>query len=160
MIKYQLKNLNDACYFRLRGTNQGLNVLGETDENGNPILDFALGANVSIKAINDLLFYSNPIFAVPTESNRKSGSIGSESEVNTVIESQEIGIYPNPAQDIIYFTNLKGESSVNIYSISGSLLSSIKIINNSANVSGLKKGVYIARIKDENKVSNVKFEIR
>ena len=53
--------VNRPMYYRLRGTNLGLNVPGETDENGNPLVDVA-GENNAAKAFGDLWFYSNPIF--------------------------------------------------------------------------------------------------
>lgn len=59
-IEYKV-NIEKPMYFRLRGTNLGLGVAGETDENGNPLVDIA-GENTAAKAFADLWFYSNPIF--------------------------------------------------------------------------------------------------
>ena len=53
--------IDRPMYFRLRGTNHGLNEEGETDENGNPTVD-VFGENTAKKAFSDLWFYSNPIF--------------------------------------------------------------------------------------------------
>ncbi|QHJ01701.1 S-layer protein [Xylophilus rhododendri] len=61
-----------STYFRLRGTNQGVNVAGETS-NGEPLADVSIKASVvtdaatRFNAINarnysDLWFYSNPVF--------------------------------------------------------------------------------------------------
>ena len=63
LIEYTAKVEGDT-YFRLRGTNNGLNVAGKTDANGNPLEDQPTanvleGAKV---AFEDLWFYSNPIF--------------------------------------------------------------------------------------------------
>ena len=60
-VVYVMKALLGKHYFRLRGTNHTLNVSGETDANGNPLLDIP-GQNNTNKAIHDLWFYSNPIF--------------------------------------------------------------------------------------------------
>jgi hypothetical protein len=49
-------------YLRLRGTNQGLNVVNQTDANGNPLNDELEYPNDEAKAWADLWFYSNPIF--------------------------------------------------------------------------------------------------
>ena len=49
-------------YLRLRGTNQGLNVVNQTDANGNPLNDELEFPNDEAKAWADLWFYSNPIF--------------------------------------------------------------------------------------------------
>jgi hypothetical protein len=48
-------------YFRLRGSNWGLRVAGQTDAGGNPILDVP-GSNNVTNAFDDLWFYSNPVF--------------------------------------------------------------------------------------------------
>jgi hypothetical protein len=60
-INYPVQGLFGKHYFRLRGTNLGLNVSGETDANGNPLLD-PPGTNNRTKVYHDLWFYSNPIF--------------------------------------------------------------------------------------------------
>lgn len=57
-----VSNVTDSVYFRLRGTNQGLNVTNETDADGNPLADALMGTNDATKAFADLWFYSNPVF--------------------------------------------------------------------------------------------------
>ena len=47
-------------YFRLRGSNLGLNVAGQTDGAGNPLVDPQ--NNTPAAAWADLWFYSNPVF--------------------------------------------------------------------------------------------------
>ena len=47
-------------YYRLRGTHHAPGTTGETDMNGNPLPDNT--PNTSEKTLNDLWFYSNPIF--------------------------------------------------------------------------------------------------
>ncbi|MFZ4582656.1 MAG: metallophosphoesterase, partial [Paludibacter sp.] len=59
-------NVTDSVYFRLRGSNLGLNVTNETDADGNPLADALMGANDATKAFADLWFYSNPIFVYTT----------------------------------------------------------------------------------------------
>ena len=53
-------------YFRLRGTNNGLNVPGQTDGYGNPLEDLPQPVSNSMQAaviaFENLWFYSNPIF--------------------------------------------------------------------------------------------------
>jgi len=65
-MSFIVKNVTDSVYFRLRGTNQGLNVANETDVDGNPLADALMGANDATKAFADLWFYSNPIFVYTT----------------------------------------------------------------------------------------------
>jgi hypothetical protein len=51
-----------STYFRLRGSNHGLNVANETDGAGNPLDDGLMYPNDTTKAFDDLWFYSNPVF--------------------------------------------------------------------------------------------------
>ena len=63
LIEYKVKITGDA-YFRLRGTNHGLNVEGKTDANGNPLEDVPVSNSkeATKEAFEDLWFYSNPVF--------------------------------------------------------------------------------------------------
>ncbi len=61
-ISYKVKNLTGNMYFRLRGTNLGLNIVNETDAAGNPLPDTLMESNNAEKALADLWFYSNPIW--------------------------------------------------------------------------------------------------
>lgn len=56
--------IDKSTYFRLRGTNHGLNVPNETDIYGNPLVDTPTANNVegAKAAFDDLWFYSSPIF--------------------------------------------------------------------------------------------------
>ncbi len=61
-----LSDVLEDCFLRLRGTNMAPNTPFETDEFGNPLLDFLatdnLGLDGADEAWADLWFYSNPIF--------------------------------------------------------------------------------------------------
>lgn len=57
-----LNNYSDTMYYRLRGTNLGLNIANETDANGNPLSDSLMYPNTASKAFADLWFYTNPVF--------------------------------------------------------------------------------------------------
>jgi hypothetical protein len=59
LVEYTVAIEGDT-YFRLRGTNHGLGVVGETDANGNPEVD--VNGNSLEKAFEDLWFYSSPVF--------------------------------------------------------------------------------------------------
>ena len=63
LIEYKAKITGDT-YFRLRGTNNGLNVAGKTDGSGNPLEDTpaATSEEAARIAFEDLWFYSNPVF--------------------------------------------------------------------------------------------------
>ena len=56
-----------GSYYRLRGSNLGLNIDKQTDGAGNPLSDTLLIENDAVKAFDDLWFYSNPIFVSAKE---------------------------------------------------------------------------------------------
>jgi len=61
-MTFILNNYSDTMYYRLRGTNLGLNIANETDANGNPLSDSLMYPNNASKAFADLWFYTNPVF--------------------------------------------------------------------------------------------------
>ena len=71
MMSLTLNDVEENMYFRLRGTNLGLNVSGETDAAGNPLGDWLSSYHIAgdheAEAWADLWLYSNPVFvaAVP-----------------------------------------------------------------------------------------------
>lgn len=71
--------------------------------------------------------------------------------------SEDIRIYPNPVQDILYIDHFKNIQSAEILDFSGRiLLNNIK--SGEINVSGLTKGMYLLKIKNlRNEVKVVKF---
>jgi hypothetical protein len=62
VINYRIQDLDRSMYFRLRGTNMPPNTPGETDADGNPLLDTDGPVHGAQEAWNDLWFYSNPVF--------------------------------------------------------------------------------------------------
>jgi hypothetical protein len=84
-MSFTINNMTSNTYFRLRGTNQGLNVPNETDANGNPLSD-TLITNSAAAAFADLWFYSNPVFVsasptVPVEMESFGADCGNGSVV-------------------------------------------------------------------------------
>ena len=163
-INYMV-DADDACYFRLRGTNNGLNTAGETDASGNPFID-VVGENTEEKSWNDLWFYSNPIFATPYfhKSNHhsdchqfKSTSDATQTEnLETPEITGEVSIYPNPASSVIYFDNIKENTYIEMYNATGKLVLSAVLTNRSVDISQLPNGVYIVKVKNNDKVSTLK----
>ncbi len=76
----------------------------------------------------------------------------------------EIKIYPNPANDILYFVfndNLQ-QKEIEIYNINGQKLYEFKTNNNSfdINTSNYKQGIYFCKIKSENRTDIKKIIIQ
>jgi hypothetical protein len=66
VMTFTLPTADKNMYYRLRGTSVAPNTAGQTDVNGNPLIDNDLnaveGANTAEEAFKDLWFYTNPIF--------------------------------------------------------------------------------------------------
>jgi len=67
---------------------------------------------------------------------------------------QNLNFYPNPVKDQIYFSAVTGAFS--IYDLAGKLLLSQSFDDHQANVSGLKKGMYLIRIQSSGQTSTTK----
>lgn len=67
-------------------------------------------------------------------------------------------IYPNPTKGNTLFLNKTASFNVEIYNVIGKKILSINIVNtNKINISELKTGIYILKIKENNKVFTSKF---
>lgn len=134
--------LTSNMYFRLRGTNLGLNVAKETDGAGNPLVDSLNGGplgNTRVKAFSDLWFYSNPIFV--------KSSIFSAVEDNEE-PIQKFAVYPNPTNNQITVKCPIG-ANLTIFNNNGQELLSEKMESNinSINIEKFIKGFYLIEIK-------------
>ena len=71
--------------------------------------------------------------------------------VADVKTSDEIGFYPNPANDQIYFTGSYEGMNVTVSNLSGQVMINSKIISNCISITDLPRGLYIVRFyKDKN----------
>jgi len=61
-------------------------------------------------------------------------------------ESDQIMIYPNPTNDIIYFKNILVDKAIKIHDINGRLIRKINTTSNSISVSDLSKGFYFIEV--------------
>lgn len=69
----------------------------------------------------------------------------------------EIKIYPNPANDIIFFNTNENIISTRIYNSQGVLISNLSTNENSININDMEKGFYIAQLITVKKVYTIKF---
>ncbi|MBC7523472.1 MAG: T9SS type A sorting domain-containing protein [Flavobacterium sp.] len=69
---------------------------------------------------------------------------------------ETIAIYPNPVKDILEFKTIENVSKVEIYDISGRILSSKSVTENKLNLSDLKSGNYILKLYTEKGIINSK----
>lgn len=74
------------------------------------------------------------------------------------VDSQGVvGIFPNPADDVVNVTGIAGRATVEIYSLAGSLVKSVAIDGaTTIDVSGLAAGQYVVRIATDGGVTTHK----
>ena len=107
-----IPNVTDSVYFRLRGSNLGLNVANETDADGNPLADALVGTNDAVKAFADLWFYSNPIFVYTAP-------------VKTASNTQIQMIYTSDSHYGITRANFQGATKVDAQVVNAALVAKI-----------------------------------
>lgn len=66
--------------------------------------------------------------------------------------SNEIVVYPNPASGIIYLKNVQSEDIIEVYDLSGKLVNVLNLVDQSADISMLSRGIYLLRIRSSNDV--------
>ncbi|MEI6090140.1 MAG: T9SS type A sorting domain-containing protein [bacterium] len=133
-------DMTNNMYFRLRGTNLGLNVAKETDGEGNPLADSLMGGplgNTRAKAFADLWFYSNPIFVKSSALAIKEGK-----EVEKIFS-----VYPNPTNSAITVTCPTG-SEVKVIDLKGQVLTSFEMTSDldQIDLQNFTNGTYIVEM--------------
>jgi hypothetical protein len=64
-------------------------------------------------------------------------------------ESGNISIYPNPANNILYFKGLVTVTKVSVVNIQGKVIFDKNIVNNQLDISSLPKGMFVIKISDK-----------
>lgn len=67
-----------------------------------------------------------------------------------------ISIYPNPVKDMLYFQTKENVLKIEIYDVSGRIISSKSILENKVNLSELKAGNYFLKLHTEKGITNTK----
>ena len=75
--------------------------------------------------------------------------------------NQTIGLYPNPTNKgyVNISANISGVITANVYDILGKVIISSKIDNNRLDVSNLKSGMYVIKIKQNDIITTKKLII-
>ena len=79
------------------------------------------------------------------------GQPWSSSLSTKVFNDLNVAIFPSPAKDYLMISGLKSEGTIEIYSVSGSLLFRNSILNETILNLNLTSGMYLAKITSENK---------
>ncbi len=78
--------------------------------------------------------------------------------IDALPQNKLLNFYPNPASiEISINAVLEGNYNYHIYSISGQILSSGKLINNSVNIESLKSGIFILELENEKEILRERF---
>ena len=77
--------------------------------------------------------------------------------IKRVVADSKLAIYPNPAKDVLYISNLASDASAVVTDLTGKQLMSLSHVQNSVSVAGLAQGVYFISIKDAEGVHTAKF---
>ncbi len=148
-MKITINNVNRNMYFRLRGTNHGLDVANETDGAGNPLSDELMYPNNAVKAFADLWFYSNPIFVKPMKQGKNFKT--TEEEIIADDNKQELEVYPNPVNDVLNINNPDQKMlTLSLYNLSGKLIQ-YKITSDAfiaIKLDHVHPGIYVLKIKN------------
>ncbi len=79
--------------------------------------------------------------------------------VDPELPNGDFYLYPNPATDYVYISNLYEASLLTIYNVDGKAIMQKQILsaNEPVNVSSLKKGVYVVTLKSDSGIKTTKF---
>jgi len=106
--------------------------------------------NVSDTALVVLKIYDDKEFTNQIDSLIIIFDIGYSSSTNYT-DNSDINISPNPTSNFFYLTPDKNISKVEIFNLVGKRIKTIRNINSNAyNVSGLRNGIYLVRVFDNN----------
>jgi hypothetical protein len=76
--------------------------------------------------------------------------------VNETIKNKKIGIYPNPASNVLNISGISSDIDFEIYNSAGQKLQKGKTKNKTLNISGLIKGIYFIRLNENSKFKFIK----
>lgn len=75
---------------------------------------------------------------------------------NETFSNNKFIVYPNPIKEIVHFDTRESIIKIEVYDISGRILSSNAINENKLNLSNLKTGTYILKVYTEDGITNTK----
>lgn len=65
------------------------------------------------------------------------------------LETDDLGVYPNPATDRIYFRSAEGVRDVTVYSLTAAVVAKASGADGSVDVSGLPSGIYFVKVTSD-----------
>ncbi len=80
--------------------------------------------------------------------------------ITNINKEADVTIYPNPANDVLYFTDKSGvaNNTVSIMDVSGKVVTTVKNVSNASfSLTNLSAGVYFVRVQSERGTTTTKF---
>ena len=71
--------------------------------------------------------------------------------------SEDLTVYPNPAQNTLFVNGINGDAQVDIISMDGKVVMNKQIESNRVDVASLNEGLYIIRVTNNNEVYTTRF---
>lgn len=116
------------------------------------------GASITLNANNDCLVDEGWNDRITSLKITASAPLKAPKAITDNQDSANTGhltVYPNPVNDLLYITGIKGSSIIEIYSLTGRKV--IESTINRIDVSQLDSGIYIIKVNFENGVTKLKF---
>jgi len=77
--------------------------------------------------------------------------------INDLENKNEISVYPNPANNLLFINRFIKNSKMSIFDISGKIIINKKVTKNQIDISNFQNGIYIINIETENGIVTKKF---
>ena len=103
--------------------------------------------------IDDVIIFGKALTDAQVDSLYNLNNTTSIDNFNDI--NKQFIVYPNPANDQLFINNIQKEGVLQIYSIDGKLMDTIKIHNNThvLDISNYTRGMYIAKFIENNGIS-------
>ena len=141
---------NNLITLKIKNNSQELfggNFYGTERWNGNPNLNYICADNAEILALQAYLASSNITQPITIDSNCVLA--------NDKFVKNEVGIFPNPATNILNIETKENILSINIYNTLGQMV--LENVANKIDISSLTAGTYFIKITTETGTVNKKF---
>ncbi|MGL1886165.1 MAG: T9SS type A sorting domain-containing protein [Reichenbachiella sp.] len=98
-------------------------------------------------------------YKVKTKGNTANDSITGTIKVALLLNNhrtKKLAVFPNPTHGLLYINQNQSLSTLDLFSLNGELIASIDTKNqNSINLSSLKNGIYIGRLRHKDQYTNL-----
>lgn len=172
---------NDGAWYEVTGNGEKLSITVAATSYWDPMIivkeascdnpDCALSVNDtgfqgtetgSFQSKAGVKYYVNignrsPIDFLEGTFNLNIKSLGTLGTANAADNSNNFSVYPNPVTDKIYIVNAENNAAVEIYTVAGQLIKSVKYSAEGISAGNLQPGVYLLKYSDGKRSQSLKF---